>query len=232
MNMHVRQHSLPNLGERRTAEAGVVDIWMMPSTASVPIAGQRSHSTRMRPVVLARAAAQSLSVARGAALKTVLSLYSRSGPSEVQLARADCLWCGEPHGKPVLASGAAVEFSCSSSDEWIAIAVSRSRVGIDIERLPEACEVSDLASALHPEERSDLRSSDQPAERFAEVWTRKESILKGSGLGLRAGTASFACVTDGDLYFAGSRWSVSGLDAPEGYRAAVAVQSGCVWPRP
>lgn len=207
-----------------------MDIWTMHATASK--AHQWTHSSRVRPLIVARGSARYLSAARRATLRSVLSLYSHSCPSKVKLARADCLWCGEPHGKPVLASGAAVEFSCSSSSEWIAIAVSGSRVGVDIERLPEAWEVSDLTSALHPDERSEIHASTQPAERFAELWTRKESVLKGSGLGLRAGTASFACVADGDLYSAGSRWSVSGLDAPEGYRAAVAVESGCVWPRP
>lgn len=232
MNMYVRQHSHFNLGERRTAEAGVVDIWLMHATASIPTAGQWAQSIRERPVAEARASAQHLSAARSATLRSVLSLYSHSCPSQVELTRADCLWCGEPHGKPVLASGADVEFSCSSSDEWIAIAVSGSCVGVDIERLPEACEVIDLISALHPDERCDLRASGQPMERFAEIWSRKESVLKGCGLGLRAGTASFACVADGNLDFAGSKWSVAGLGAPDGYRAAVAVQSGCVWPSP
>ena len=56
-------------------------------------------------------------------------------------------------------------------------------VGIDIEEIQFD---ENLAKVIfNPEELEAVRSADEPAVKFTELWTRKESFLKLTGEGLR-----------------------------------------------
>lgn len=86
-------------------------------------------------------------------------------------------------GKPFLKDYPDIFFNISHCRKGIAVAVSDSPVGIDIEEIQFD---QDLAAAvLSPDEFAAVISSEDPAIGFTEIWTRKESFLKLTGEGLR-----------------------------------------------
>jgi 4'-phosphopantetheinyl transferase len=86
-----------------------------------------------------------------------LLLGARLGcpPDAVPLAREDCLGCGGPHGRPVLADGA-LHFSLSHTRTLSLIALARRRVGVDLEAVPEPATAEAVTPRLHPTERAEL----------------------------------------------------------------------------
>jgi 4'-phosphopantetheinyl transferase len=113
-------------------------------------------------------------------------------PAKVPLDRT-CARCGKPHGRPRLATGAALDFSISHSGELIALAVARNEagarraVGVDVEQMSAA--VADEAPVdivLSPAELITFRRLSIAAQPFAffRYWVRKEALLKATGDGL------------------------------------------------
>ena len=89
----------------------------------------------------------------------------------------------ECHGKPYLLDYSEIFFNISHCHRGIACAVMDKPVGIDIEEIQFD---EDLAKVIfNPEELGAVRSADEPAVKFTEIWTRKESFLKLTGEGLR-----------------------------------------------
>ena len=71
-------------------------------------------------------------------------------------------------------------FSLSHSEDYVAVAVSRKPVGVDIERCDESRFTDALSEkAASSREREELRRGGQ--EKLAALWTRKEAIFKQSG---------------------------------------------------
>ncbi|MFD9433566.1 4'-phosphopantetheinyl transferase family protein [Streptomyces sp. NPDC060002] len=113
-------------------------------------------------------------------------------PVDVPLRRV-CPRCGGPHGKvtldvPAGSAHADVRFSVSHSGDVIGLAVCRGAdVGLDVED-GAGTDVEKLAPrVLTDTELAALRAR-PPAERpaaFLRYWTRKESVLKAIGVGLR-----------------------------------------------
>ena len=100
----------------------------------------------------------------------------------------------EPDGRPVL-SGCEKHFSLSHSGVYAACALSDAPVGLDIQT-PRSVDESFSARFLASEERSYIEQSADKSVAFAEIWTRKESLLKASGEGLRRELRSFSTVPD------------------------------------
>jgi 4'-phosphopantetheinyl transferase len=94
-------------------------------------------------------------------------------------------------GKPLLSrsfhDGTAIEFSLSHTLGFVACAVSSRRVGIDVERVKPHLDCDQLAERYFV--RDEIRmlrrlAPDTRVERFFELWTLKESLLKALGCGL------------------------------------------------
>lgn len=86
-------------------------------------------------------------------------------------------------GKPYLADYQEIYFNISHCHKGIACAVMDKPVGIDIEAIQFD---EDLANVIfNTEELDAIKISDEPAVKFTELWTRKESFLKLTGEGLR-----------------------------------------------
>jgi 4'-phosphopantetheinyl transferase len=96
---------------------------------------------------------------------------------------------------------------------------------VDVEALPGAAVVADLASVLHPGERAELDAlpADRRVAAFAGIWTRKEAYLKGIGTGLGRDPALDYLGGTG-LAPAPPGWTVTDLDVGPGHAAAFAVQ--------
>lgn len=89
----------------------------------------------------------------------------------------------ESHGKPYLRDCPGIFFNISHCRRGIACAVMDKPVGIDIEEIQLD---EDIAKVIfNSEELEDVRSAVEPAVKFTEIWTRKESFLKLTGEGLR-----------------------------------------------
>ena len=88
------------------------------------------------------------------------------------------------HGKPYFPTMPRLHFNLSHCRVAVACAVDYEPVGIDIE-CPRAFSEDLLAYVCSPEERLDVLSANDSSLRFAELWTKKESLYKLTGEGIR-----------------------------------------------
>ncbi|MFI7383804.1 4'-phosphopantetheinyl transferase family protein [Streptomyces sp. NPDC049813] len=213
-----------------------------PRTPSVWIADAERDgdlAARLAPTVLdedelARAAAfrrvedRLTYVLAHVALRQLLAAATGRSPRAVRLVRDPCPGCGGPHGRPSLAEGSgSVHFSLSHSSPMVLLALSSTPVGADIERLPQLPAVAGVGRLLHPRETAELRARDATAgpRAFARVWTRKEAYLKGLGVGVAGDLSRDYLGTGEHPAQAPVGWSIWDIAAPDGFAAAVAVQS-------
>lgn len=125
-------------------------------------------------------------VAAHALLRRSLSAYTaRHSPPET--------WGFETglRGKPALSqmstANEVIEFNLSHTRGSVACAISSVRVGVDLERLNPETNFLEIAERFfHAKETSALRALPlhEAAIRFIELWTLKEALLKGLGLGI------------------------------------------------
>jgi 4'-phosphopantetheinyl transferase len=166
-------------------------------------------------------------------LRTLLGRYLAVEPAQIQFSY-------NQYGKPDLAPGARqtpVRFNLAHSHGLALFAFNRSReIGIDLEWMRPDRATGEIADRFFaPAEAAALRAL--PAElrprAFFNCWTCKEAFIKARGLGLFLALDQFVVTlapdetpalvrAEGDPN-ASSRWSLSGLDAAEGYAAAMAV---------
>jgi 4'-phosphopantetheinyl transferase len=169
-------------------------------------------------------------VARGE-LRTILSGYLGRNAADLQFRYG-------AHGKPALQGGRDTErvrFSLSRSHELGLVAVQLDdEVGVDVAHvrpMPDALEITGRFFA--PPEHEVLRAlpAAQRDAAFFGYWTRKEAVVKSTGLGVSQGLDTFAlagpsgdveCVTvgrDDPL----TRWVLAVPPPAAGYVAAVAT---------
>ncbi|TQK52831.1 4'-phosphopantetheinyl transferase [Streptomyces sp. SLBN-118] len=154
-------------------------------------------------------------------------------PEAVPFSREPCTHCGGPHGRPVV-PGSPVHFSLSHTSGLVMIALATGPVGIDVEGVPgDIGIVADVAAQLHPKERAHLAAlpTADRALAFARCWTRKEALLKATGVGLNEDLA-LTYVGAGPQPAADADWLVADLPADPGYTAAVAVRRTTPGPAP
>lgn len=96
-------------------------------------------------------------------------------------------------GKPELANHP-LRFNLSASDGWVAVALSDGiDIGIDIERLRMIADSAEMAERFFtpPEARAIGALADpERSTAFLRCWTRKESLMKALGQGMRAGLSA------------------------------------------
>ncbi len=131
----------------------------------------------------------------------------RTGRDASQWTRAE-----QAYGKPYFPEAPEVHFSVSHSGDWWACAFGDSPLGLDLQQhLP--CSVPRLSHRFfHAEEDAYLRSLGYDAAEFFRVWSAKESWVKRTGEGFRAGLENFSVLSplpDGSV--------LQQLDAPAGY---------------
>jgi 4'-phosphopantetheinyl transferase len=136
-----------------------------------------------------------------AVLRILLGQYLDCPIQDIALIR-------EEHGKPMLNPGQhgavarQLHFSISHSRELVAVAIARSRVGVDVEavrKLPEFMQIASMQFA--PEMLSDLKATETNAQRvalFYRFWTLGEAFVKATGEGIAQGLQSFAFSAYGD----------------------------------
>jgi len=89
------------------------------------------------------------------------------------------------HGRPFLPDYPGTDFNLSHTGEWIALAIGpgNGRIGLDIETIDPTFPALGIAREFFlPEEC--LWLSQGPIERFFQLWTVKEALMKATGLGM------------------------------------------------
>jgi 4'-phosphopantetheinyl transferase len=175
-----------------------------------------------------------------AAVRRILAGYVRESPERLGFGRRRCPGCGSPdHGPPELTQPATgLAFSLSrSDDDWLVAVTADRLIGVDIEGAAAVDFDRVAPMVMTPAELAALRAEpDEQARKavFLRCWTRKEAVLKASGIGLMAPLreidvqpASSGLVTvSHEAVVGAASWSVR--DVPAGPRcvAALAVQAG------
>jgi len=149
------------------------------------------------------------------------------------------------YGKPELSqdqNGTNVRFNLAHSHGLALFAFTRGReIGVDLEFIQPGRATDEIAQRFFsPVETAGLRSLPQEdrVRGFFDCWTRKEAFIKARGLGLYMALDKFAVtlapgekpalLSSEDDPEAPKRWSLCGLNAAEGYAAALAVE-GQTW---
>ncbi len=218
-------------------ELGEVHVWWstLPALAAHADTWWARLSSAERAAALrhARAADRMRAVAARGLLRTVMGRYLGIEPASVVFHVGTC-------GKPAVlhGPGGAPAFSLSHSGDWVLLAVAAPGVdaGIDIERHRALDDWPVIAAAhFHPGEVRDLQAL-APAQRrtaFFDCWTRKEAVVKATGLGLSQPLAAFrVSVKPGEparllqgapMLGASQRWQLQALEVVDGYSACLAV---------
>ncbi|TDU87756.1 4'-phosphopantetheinyl transferase [Kribbella voronezhensis] len=175
-----------------------------------------------------------------AAVRRILAGYVRETPGRLGFGRRSCPGCGSPdHGPPQLIRPATrLAFSLSRSDyDWLLAVTADRLVGVDIEGAAAVDFERVAPMVMTPAELAALRAEPEEQARkavFLRCWTRKEAVLKASGIGLMAPLreidvlpASSGLVTVSHEAIVGAAsWSVQDLPAGSRCVAALAVQAG------
>ncbi|MBU4213047.1 MAG: 4'-phosphopantetheinyl transferase superfamily protein [Actinobacteria bacterium] len=160
-------------------------------------------------------------------VRTVAGGALGMAPRSVPVDRS-CDRCARPHGRPRV-PGSAVHLSVSHSGDLVVVATSRvGPVGVDVEEVTTApfdhSALADLVCA--PGERPAVIDR----ESFLTCWTRKESVLKATGDGLRIPPAEVVLTPPGTrprlVSFRGRpgpECQLADVDLGPRYRAAVTV---------
>ena len=170
------------------------------------------------PAVTAR-----FEIGRGLRRK-MLSEATGLSPKEITFAETE-------EGKPRALNAAGWDFNVSHSGDYVAVAVGRGQVGVDLEQIRLVREMESIVERyFHPDEAAAWRAvaPGLREEAFFVLWSAREASMKCVGLGLARGlsvtrvdpaivveTVAFARVGH-------ARLEVRRLSAPQGYVAMVA----------
>lgn len=135
---------------------------------------------RMLPLVSDQRREQALKFklvfGRFACLKSYLMLSELTGLTEFGFTYNE-------YGKPSIAGHPEIHFSISHCQHAIAVAVSDSPVGIDVESFRKADDAL-LHRTMNEDEIRMVEASDCRERAFIELWTRKEAVFKLMGTGI------------------------------------------------
>jgi 4'-phosphopantetheinyl transferase len=114
-----------------------------------------------------------------ALLRLAVAAWSGEPPARVEVDRT-CERCQEPHGRPRL-PGTGLHASISHASDYVAVAVCDiAAVGVDIEQTGRVAFEPLLDLVCTASERRHVTGDAD----FCAFWTRKESVLKATGIGL------------------------------------------------
>jgi 4'-phosphopantetheinyl transferase len=113
-------------------------------------------------------------------LRLILSKYLSLSPLAIHIS-------AEKGQKPrIHNSSSGIHFNISHSGEWILVAVANSEAGIDIEKIDPAFSYQELLPDHFSEKEINyISEAPDPLVAFYYLWTRKESLIKARGTGLR-----------------------------------------------
>jgi 4'-phosphopantetheinyl transferase len=178
--------------------AGEVHLWR----GSLAVSGRRLDEFRasLAPEELERAMRfrfeqhRDRFIAGRGYLRSTLSRYVGCDPNELEFRTG-------PYAKPALIGAQELHFNVAHSEDDLIIAIAQRPLGIDIESKRSIPEIEALAGTVFSEaelacwRRLSLQSR---LDNFLGLWTRKEALLKGIGLGITEHLKSVSVFFDED----------------------------------
>ncbi|MBT2491919.1 4'-phosphopantetheinyl transferase superfamily protein [Streptomyces sp. ISL-96] len=179
-----------------------------------------------------------------AALRRILAGYLSVPPERIRLGRQPCPRCAHPeHGRPrVDWPHTALDFNLSrSGSHWLVAVAVGSQVGADIED-GRAVDVEGSSTlVLADGELAHMRAQKDEKHRldvFFRCWTRKEAVVKASGVGIAADLTSIDVrpAAEGPVRVIHTEpngpdnWLVQNLPAAPGLFAALAREATSTGP--
>jgi 4'-phosphopantetheinyl transferase len=162
-------------------------------------------------------------IARGS-LRTVLASYLQSNPKTI-------LFNYGAHGKPYLIDSS-LEFNLTHSKEAFLIGCTvDTPIGVDLELISRKIDYCALGEQIFsPAEKIYFESlaTDNKAQAFFQIWTRKEAFIKAIGRGLSMDLKSITTTSQEApllLEHAEQNWRITDLPHRNNHCLALAVQS-------
>lgn len=113
-----------------------------------------------------------------AALRIILGKYLIQKPEDIRFEIG-------PNKKPfVKIAGQAINYNTSHSDEWVTIAVSKTKVGIDTEKIDRSFAYQEILADNFSADEIRFINQTESIEKFVLLWTRKEATTKLTSQGL------------------------------------------------
>ncbi|WP_101790907.1 4'-phosphopantetheinyl transferase family protein [Nonomuraea indica] len=196
--------------------------WARPGHARPWHVALLDPAERARRLAVPRPEARDRFTVGCALTRLVLARYLGCPPGHVRLRRT-CDRCGQAHGRPV-AEDCDLRFSVTHAPDRVAVAFARAdAVGLDLERVePRTRPVRHVLTRGEYATLTGLPEHER-ARAFLAYWTRKESVVKATGDGLRVPPAHVEVSGPGQpprlLRFAGRPQIVAGAvmaDVPAG----------------
>ena len=90
------------------------------------------------------------------------------------------------HGKPFVEETGDFEFNISHSGKWVVLGCGKTPLGVDVEKIRSDEEIKKISKRYFTQKENEyvLEKEELFPERFAEIWTGKESYLKYLGVGI------------------------------------------------
>jgi len=157
-----------------------------------------------------------------ASLRHILSKYTGKEPEVIVFEL-------EPNRKPYI-PGADIQYNLSDSGDQILIAVARTPVGVDVEYIkPKFYYDTILPLNFNQAEINFINETDS-SHRFYTLWTRKEAILKATGIGLtdrlkQIPSLDGKTMIDGELISTQSNWKLRSFMTSDDYMATIATNT-------
>jgi len=159
-----------------------VDTWKINVSSNLPLLDD--FLSIMRPEEIAGAnrffhtTDKNRSVVTRGAVRTILGKYLIQSPATIEFGV-------EKNKKPlILNKGKKLHFNISHSGDWILLAVADLEVGADIELVNDAFNYQEVMHDYFSVEEVGYIEQKLPLERFFQLWTRKEALIKATGKGL------------------------------------------------
>ncbi|HET9483080.1 MAG TPA: 4'-phosphopantetheinyl transferase superfamily protein [Xanthomonadales bacterium] len=186
------------------------------------------------PEAMSSAADRRAVTARGERLvRELLAATLAIAPAALELAR-------EPGGRPYVAfPPAAIAFSVAHSGVNLVLALSATRIGVDIEHRRKRPYGELAARAFVDSERAWVAAQEDRIGAFLRLWTAKEAVLKAAGVGIAGGLASVVVAARADRLMLraapaelGPRehWQLAEIESETGFPGCIAcdAQVRCV----
>ena len=162
-------------------------------------------------------------IIRRGALRYILAQY-------LQQPAANIVFKLTENGKPVIDQpcGTQINFNLSDSADWVLIAIAKSAVGIDVELMKPNFSYEDILHLNFSEEEVYYIKQQDSLKRFFLLWTRKEAILKATGIGLTDHLLHIPSLeglnqVDGNLILTQTNWQLNSFEIRNDYVATVAA---------
>ena len=156
--------------------------------------------------------------------KVILSHYTDGSPEKVKITLGET-------GKP--GSGLNYFFNISHSEDQLLLGFSKSEIGVDIEKTDRKTNIEKIGQSHFSdmEYRYMMKCIDtKRADAFFEIWTKKESLIKGIGKGLHIPLKIFDVTSPNGMVLWKmptevnyGTWYVQNLAVKEGFKAAFAT---------